>query len=334
MNILVLKDDKPGHYNQTEGLLIYLKEIFEDLEVEYIEIEIKSKLTRKLLKILLNTFPMFFRENSIKYLSFFYKKYTIPKNKPDLIISTGGNTANLNVWFSKIYKCKNILNGALRGLREELFTHITTVIDLGYKNQIILDVAPSVITKEKLKESGIEFIKNKKLSINDKYYTLLIGGDGAGYNYDNKFYNNLIEFVKNISIKKNIKWLITTSRRTPLDIEREMKEKLKDYCAYFVDYNKNPEKVMSSFLSLSEKVFVTEESSSMISEAILSEKDVFTIGIINNKSDNNYKKILDKFVKSGYIIRSEMNNKFNFELLDEKTNSYKYKNFLKDKFAK
>ena len=29
MNILVLKDDKPGHYNQTEGLLIYLKEIFE-----------------------------------------------------------------------------------------------------------------------------------------------------------------------------------------------------------------------------------------------------------------------------------------------------------------
>ena len=334
MNILVLKDDKPGHYNQTEGLLIYLKEIFEDLEVEYIEIEIKSKLTRKLLKILLNTFPMFFREKSIKYLSFFYKKYSIPKNKPDLIISTGGNTANLNVWFSKIYKCKNILNGALRGLREELFTHITTVIDLGYKNQIILDVAPSVITKEKLKESGIEFIKNKKLSINDKYYTLLIGGDGAGYNYDNKFYNNLIEFVKNISIKKNIKWLITTSRRTPLDIEREMKEKLKDYCAYFVDYNKNPEKVMSSFLSLSEKVFVTEDSSSMISEAILSEKDVFTIGIINNKSDNNYKKILDKFVKSGYIIRSEMNNKFNFELLDEKTNSYKYKNFLKDKFAK
>ena len=334
MNILVLKDDKPGHYNQTEGLILYLKEIFEDLEVEYIEIEIKSKFTRKLLKILLNTFPMLFREKSIKYLSFFYKKYNIPKNKPDLIISTGGNTANLNVWFSKIYKCKNILNGALRGLREELFTHITTVIDLGYKNQIILDAAPSVITKEKLKESGIEFIKNKKLSIEDKYYTLLVGGDGAGYKYDNNFYDNLIEFVKNISIKKNIKWLITTSRRTPLDIEIQMKNKLKDYCAYFVDYNKNPEKVMSSFLSLSEKVFVTEESSSMISEAILSEKDVFTIGIVNNKSDSNYKTILDKFVKSGYIIRFKMNNEFNFELLDKKTNSYKYKNFLKDKFAK
>ena len=44
MNILVLKDDKPGHYNQTEGLILYLKEIFEDLEVEYIEIEIKNSM--------------------------------------------------------------------------------------------------------------------------------------------------------------------------------------------------------------------------------------------------------------------------------------------------
>jgi uncharacterized protein len=334
MNVLVIKDDKPGHYNQTEGLILYLKEIFEDLEVEYIEIKIKSKFTRKILRFLLNTFPNFFTENSIKYLPFFYEKFTIPKNKVDLIISTGGNTSNLNVWFSKTYKCKNILNGALRGLKEELFTYITTVIDLGYKNQIILDVAPSAITKEKLKESGIEFIKNKKLSINDKYYTLLIGGDGAGYKYDNSFYDNLIEFVKNISIKRNIKWLITTSRRTPLDIEKEMKNKLKDYCVYFVAYNINPEKVMSSFLSLSEKVFVTEESSSMISEAILSEKDVFTIGVGNNKSDSNYKNILHKFVKSGYIVRCEINNEFNFELLDKKNNLYKYKNLLKDKFAK
>ena len=196
MNILVLKDDKPGHYNQTEGLILYLKEIFEDLEVEYIEIEIKSKFTRKLLKILLNTFPMLFREKSIKYLSFFYKKYNIPKNKPDLIISTGGNTANLNVWFSKIYKCKNILNGALRGLGEELFTHITTVIDLGYKNQIILDVAPNVITNEKLIEKSEEFMHLYSLDPSQKYYVLLIGGDGAGYKYDDKFYDDLILFVK------------------------------------------------------------------------------------------------------------------------------------------
>jgi mitochondrial fission protein ELM1 len=79
MKVLVIKDDKPGHYNQTEGLILYLKEIYEDLKVEYIQIEIKSKLSRKILRFLLNTFPNFFTENSLKYLSFFYKKYNIPK---------------------------------------------------------------------------------------------------------------------------------------------------------------------------------------------------------------------------------------------------------------
>lgn len=56
MKILVIKDDKPGHYNQTEGLILYLKEIYEDLEVEYIQVEIKSKLTRKNIEIFIKYF--------------------------------------------------------------------------------------------------------------------------------------------------------------------------------------------------------------------------------------------------------------------------------------
>ena len=37
-------------------------------------------------------------------------------------------------------------------VKRRTFTYVTTVIDLGYKNQIILDVAPNTITKEKLIE--------------------------------------------------------------------------------------------------------------------------------------------------------------------------------------
>lgn len=318
MKVLVIKDDKPGHYNQTEGLILYLKEIYEDLEVEYIQIDIKSKLTRKILRFLLNTFPAFFTENSLRYLSLFYKKYNIPKNKPDLIISTGGNTSNLNAWLSKVYKCKNILNGALRGLKEELFTNVTTVIDLGYKNQIILDVAPNTITKDKLLEKSEEFLKLHSLDSNQKYYTLLIGGNGAGYKYDDKFYDSLINFVEKLSKEKNIKWLITTSRRTPLEIENKLEEKLKDYCSYFVSYNKKEEKVLLAFLGLSEAIFVTEDSSSMISEAISSTKNVFTIGNEYSNADKNYKNILKKFESNNQIIRLK-----NFYLEE---NRYKFNN--------
>lgn len=317
MKLLIIKDNKPGHYNQTEGLSLYLKEIYNDLEVEYIQIDIKSKLSRKILRFLLNTFPNFFTENSLKYLSLFYKKYTIPKNKPDLIISTGGNTSNLNAWFSKVYKCKNILNGALRGLKEELFTNVTTVIDLGYKNQIILDVAPNTITKEKLLEKSDEFLKLNNLNIDQKYYTLLIGGDGAGYKYNNKFYEDLINFVKKISKENKIKWLITTSRRTPLEIENKLKDKLKDYYSYFVAYNKKEEKVLLPFFGLSQAIFVTEESSSMISEAVSTLKSVYTIGMEESNADKNYRTILDKFENNDFITRVSLET-FNVKDIKEK----------------
>lgn len=303
MKVLVIKDDKPGHYNQTEGLILYLRDIYKDLEIEYIHIKIKSKLTRKFLRFLLNTFPDFFTENSLKYLSFFYKEYSIPKNLPDLIISTGGNTSNLNAWLSKVFKCENILNGALRGLKEELFNHVTTVIDLGYKNQIILDVAPNTITKEKLLEMSKEFLKLHNLDPKEKYYTLLIGGDGAGYKYDNKFYNSLINFVKKTSKEKRIKWLITTSRRTPLEIEKKLEQELKDYYSYFVSYNKKEEKILLPFLGLGKVVFVTEESSSMISEAVSTLKPVYTIGQKESSPDENYRTILNKFKNNNLITR-------------------------------
>ena len=333
MKLLVIKDDKPGHYNQTDGLVLYLKEIYNDLEVEYIQIEIKSKLTRKILRFLLNTFSDFFQENSLKYLSFFYKTFDIPKNKPDLIISTGGNTSNLNAWFAKVYKCKNILNGALRGLKEELFTNITTVIDLGYKNQIILDVAPNTITKEKLLEKSEEFLKLNNLDINQKYYTLLIGGNGAGYKYDNKFYDDLIKFVKKVSKEKNIKWLITTSRRTPVEIENKLEDKLKGFYTYFVAYNKKEEKILLPFLGLSDVIFVTEESSSMISEAISSSKEVFTIGNEYSNTDENYKSILEKFESNNQIIRLKdfcsQENKHEF---NNKNINCEFKTFMKKEF--
>ncbi len=334
MNILVIKDDKPGHYNQTEGLVLILKDIYPNSSIEYIDIDIKNKITRKILRFFLNKFPELFKDiKSFRYLKYFYKKFSTPQIKPDLIISTGGNTSNFNAWLSLAHGSKNLLNGALRGLKEELFTYVTTVIDLGYKNQIILDVAPNTITKEKLIEKSTEFSTLHNLDMNQKYYSLLIGGDGAGYRYDDKFYDDLIDFVEKVSKEKNIKWLITTSRRTPLEVENKLEEELKDYSAYFVSYNKKEEKILLPFFGLSEAIFVTEESSSMISEAISSGKNVFTLGNEYSKPDENYKKILNKFESNNQIIRvSNFYLQFNkCKFKNDKIN-YQFRNFIKDEF--
>lgn len=328
MNILVVKDDKPGHYNQTEGIILSLKEIYPHLTVEYIEIEIRSKASRKLLRMLLNNFVTFFKkDSSLKYIKYFYKKFNLPRNKPDLILSTGGNTANLNAWLAKVYNARNILNGKLRGLREELFTKITTVIDLGYKNQIVIEVAPNTITSEQLETESKDFLETHNL--NGEFYGLLVGGDGAGYIYDDKFYDELIGFVISTSETNKIKWLITTSRRTPLLIERKLKKSLEKNYAYFVEYNEKPEKVLLSFLGLSKAVFVTEESSSMISEAISARKPVYTLSLEAAHPDSNYQKILQKFLIQKWIKRIDIFRLEDFEVRLEDFETIKDDTYIK-----
>lgn len=313
MNVLVIKDDKPGHYHQTEGIVLSLKEIYPQMSIEYVDVQIRGKVSRKLLRVLLNHCTMFFEKAfSLEFIHFFYKKYSLPQNKPDLILSTGGNTANINVWFAKAYHAQNILNGRVRGLRETLFTKVTTVIDLGYPNQIVIDVAPNSITAEKLKTESHAFLDLHHLQ--GEFYALLLGGDGAGYRYDDTFYEELIAFLKRISATNHIQWLITTSRRTPLVVEEKLKDSLRDYTAYFVAYNQKPEKVLGAFLGASKAVFVTEESSSMISEAISARKPVFTLRPKQANPDKNYQKILQKFMSEKWIKKIDMHSVKDFEV--------------------
>lgn len=304
MNILCIRDDKPGHYNQSEGLLLSLAILFPDVQVEYCDVEIRSKLSRKFLRFLLNHLSAFFKtKSSMKYMGYFYKKYSLPSFAPDIIVSTGGNTSNINAWFAYMFHAKNILNGALRGLNEEHFTVITTVLDLGYKNQCILDVAPNTITEKKLEYESSQFLTKQHLPTDTRYFTLLIGGDGAGYTYNDDFYHKLVAMVINMSDTLDIKWLISTSRRTPVEVENVLKEKLKHVCGYFVAYRKNPEKILLPFLGLCDAVFVTEESASMISEAISARKPVYTLQPSSFRKDKNYQALMKKFEHAEQIAR-------------------------------
>ncbi len=312
MNLLIIKDKRPGHYNQSIGIAESFKVFNKSVNIEFIDIEIRSKFLRKVLTWIVNNFLQFGNDMySFKYLKLFYKEYSLPQNIPEIIISTGGDTANINVWFSRTYKTKNIFNGRLRGQKENFFNIITTLIPLGYKNELILDIAPSLISKNKIEKYAQTF--KKKNSLGNRYYTLLIGGDGAGYNYNKDFYNKLISFVKRISKKEKVKWLITTSRRTPLDVEKYLKNELSNCCDYFVDYNRNSQKVLMPFLGLGEIVFVTEDSSSMISEAVSAKKPVITLYSEKTKNKN-YNLILNKFEKNRKIKRLSLNSNLDFDM--------------------
>jgi mitochondrial fission protein ELM1 len=305
--VLILSDGRPGHFNQSLAVAEAIKEN-DEVEVIYIEVKVK-KFGKYFLRTLLNTSlgqKLCKGAYLLKLIPLFYEGYTWDQ-KPDIIISAGKDTSLLNALLALRYGSKNFFIGHSKKLDHHLFTAILTVLDLGYDNQIILDVAPTRSYNGDLNE----FTKKYNLDLQSEYYTLLIGGDGSGYQFIDEDIEQLITFVNATSDK--VKWLVTTSRRTPEEYEEKMEKEMKAEC--FIAFNKNPQKVVAGFLELSKAVFVTEESASMVSEGVASMKPVVTLVPKFNDTDENYQQILRKFEDAKHI-KSVNINALNTKILD------------------
>jgi len=315
MRVAVLKDNKAGHYNQSLAVSKAIQELYEDIQVDIYNIKV-YKLSKYLLRFMLNNHfgrKLLSKSFSLKFVKFFYK-IDKPLSEADIIVSSGKDTSMLNIWLKLVYEAKSIYIGHPKKLNYKLFDIVFTILDLGFENQIVLNVSPTLPYSGDIEK----FCKEYNLDINDSYYTLLIGGDGSGYQYSEKEYDNLISFVNSHQEKK---WLVTTSRRTPLHIEKKMQKDMK--CAIFVAYNQEPKKVVGAFLKLCDMAFVTQESASMLNEAISFQKPVISLYPKDKKEEDNYKAILNNLSKKEYIYMQDINELREFRVEDIKLKTLK-----------
>jgi mitochondrial fission protein ELM1 len=317
MKVAVLKDNKAGHYNQSLALAYAIEKGFDEVPTDIYTIKV-YKLPKYLLRFMLNN--SFFRSllskpSSLRFVKFFYK-IDKPLKVADIIISSGKDTSMLNVWLSLAYDAKSIYIGHPKKLNYKLFDRVLTILDLGFENQVLLDVAPTLPYSGDIEQ----FCKDNNLDINDNYYALLIGGDGSGYHYSKEEYDKLIEFVNSHRDKK---WLVTTSRRTPSHIEEKMQRDMR--CAMFVAYHQEPKRVVGAFLKLCDMAFVTQESASMLNEALSFQKPVVSLYPKDRKEEDNYKTILNNLSKKEYIYIQDIN-----ELMKLKINDIKLKTLTKN----
>jgi len=295
MRVAVLKDNKAGHYNQSLAVSKAIEEAYDDVCVDIYTIQV-YKLSKYLLRFMLNnpfTRKLLSKPYSLNFVKFFYK-IDKPLSEADIIVSSGKDTSMLNIWLKLVYEAKSIYIGHPKKLNYKLFDMVFTILDLGFENQIVLNVSPTLPYSGDIEK----FCKEYNLDVNGSYYTLLIGGDGSGYKYSEKEYDKLISFVNSHQEKK---WLVTTSRRTPQSIEAKMKREMK--CAIFIAYNQEPKKVVGAFLTLCDKAFVTQESASMLNEAISFQKPVVSLYPKDKKEEENYIKILDNLDRRKNIYR-------------------------------
>ena len=323
MRVAILSDGIPGHVNQSIGIINLLSEDI-SIEFEIIPLHQKYSCLRALIKVYKKFLSRNLSTRNAKIIKSLYEDIKI-KNV-DLLIATGGNTAHICASLGKIYSVMTIQNGKASGILSSNYKlHITLDKRKGPSN--IQTFFPPNTTKLVHKTS-----KNNKV-------LFLIGGNGSGYTFQKSDFNVLIDNIKKFSTKNNISPIIVTSRRTPFILEDLIYAELKDICdTSSVWYHKdNSNFNLQKLFNESDMIFVTEESSTMIAEAICSGLPVVTIYPEKHKKEKRHQDQIYKYIKTNLITRISIKSELEFNDCNIRNNIKKItmeKQDLKNKILK
>ncbi len=298
LKILLISDQVPGHVSQSKGLLVLMAEHYA-IDLQTVTVRLKQRnLSRLLLSFLLNHLSF----NWITRLTLALHQHDFnPQFEPDLIVSTGGNSAFFNIALRRHYGCKNLFIGSLRHLQARHFSAVLTLEAIGSANNIVMTVTPMPITPEQAAVQGKAYLSSHGQP-GKTLWAIVIGGDGAGYHYQPDDWLQLAQALSQLAAQHQIQWLLTTSRRSGETAEQLLQAAIPaDILFDAVWYHQNPRKVMLDFLGAAARVFCTVDSMSMIMEAISAGKEPCVLAPENGKADERYQSALNQFVHLGLI---------------------------------
>ena len=204
------------------------------------------------------------------FLAIIFKKFNLDKSlaKPDIAIGTGHKT---HLYLLAIKRCFG--------------TKIVVIMrpSLTYK---LFDLCVIPKHDDVKKRNNIIFTQTSLVNFNlnirkkDNIGLFLIGGPSRHYYWDTNF---VLNQIKKISKKYKLeKFLLTTSRRTPLNFVSELNnQKIHNVKVY--EYSKIEDNWLDKKISKVKKIWVTNDSYSMIMEAIVSGAHVDIINLKTKK---------------------------------------------------
>ncbi len=284
--ILILSDGKSGHLNQSLAFA-KLKNI------KYEIVEIYTNPFSKILSYILDFFRIYINLFGIEKRD--YKKYKA-------VVSAGSGTYYANKYLAKKYNLKSVAIMLPKGFRYDDFNYIIAQNhDNPPSKKNIISIPVNLSTNQ---PKGLVKKEDKKA------LAIIIGGNNSTFSIKRELIKKELD-----NIFKNypdyLKY-VTTSRRTPKEIEELLKEYAFDYkIIYSKDPNINP---IPDFLEVCDILFITVDSTSMLSEARANSKaEIKIIKLDSKKYDTKFhrlaeeiEKIDEKFDYADYLKKVEI----------------------------
>lgn len=248
-----------GHLNQSIAFAKHL-----DAEYEIIPVHFRYK-AYKLLSYVLDQCKI--------YTSKLFTLSTIQSKNFDLIVCAGSSTYYAAKTLSKKLKLQSVTMMLPQSYRYDFDVIFAQSHDHPPKQANIITLPANFSYVE---PKGLFNPKQKSIG-------LIIGGNNSHFSMSKERIKSQLDFI--FKEFQGYEIAVTTSPRTPKEIE----ELIESYpCAYSVIFSKNKSNPIADFLHHCEVVFITIDSTSMISEAISYGSSCIEILPLNENKNNKF----------------------------------------------
>jgi len=289
---LILSDGKPGHLNQSLGIAERMAEMT-DVEYVLVEIRHKNKLRDDLLRVLMRflgwaPIPHLLVRSLLIWSLTPESAAEIPVNEEfDVILSTGSSVAPVNLLLKKLIGGRSVVSLRPSPTGISWFDLVVLPRHLWPKirrRNIFRAVGvPNRVTPESISRLRERIEREMKPPPRPRI-GVLMGGEERYNTIRIGTARRLIDALRSICRDLDGELFLTTSRRTPDEVERLLEEKLsaEPRCRMLALARRGKGDIKDAvpmILAMCDLVIVTEDSLSMVSEAASSGKKVIILKI-------------------------------------------------------
>ena len=300
LHLLILKDGKPGHYKKSEAVAQAMT-AQRPATISRLDVRMRFAAYHDALRFYLK------QHRTLPGLNWLRMVYRLPAelpHRPDLIISSGGKTAFINAWLAQHYRCANVFIGFSRGISDAYFSRLIVHNSEHAGDPRFIDAPiPTEITPAILNQAETDYLTGKPAGFTGtSHWTLLVGGRSGGYRYSRRDWTALAESLPILAARFNIRWLITTSRRTDRTCEQLLScPEVKACVDELQIVRTDPRRIYNALLGRGRVIFCTEDSGTMLTEAAATGKPVIALRPKRARATLALDQLLDY-----YVSRSQM----------------------------
>ncbi len=277
--VWVIDPGLPGETNQCLGVAAALARAT-PVRVEVVRLRLRNKWLAPLFRLALQT-PIFtwsrVRWPVTALYRLFFSGPQLGREAPQVTVSTLGRGEIPALFLRQLYGSYALHIGIPRRIPSgdfDLVMHLPSQdTSKLHCPTVALDIVPTPVLLGDVRAYTGPLVEQWR-KLGRRLCAVLVGGDGAGYKYRPDEWRRFAQGLQQLSKKQSLGLLLTTSRRTGAIAETEIKDVTGlAHAVWFCDGSPG---ILKDYLAASEIVLCTEESRSMISDAIAAGKCVYT----------------------------------------------------------